>query len=379
MRLWYNLIFVLVLSGVLCNNVSAQQCDGDVLYDFIITRLDDEQPIMGYGKSATDIGLIIYSNIKDLEIKVTSAVIGNVVNEYRYDDEKKAYILSLKPFKEESPKYTMEVNHPAYRSQKFRFTHDDLDKNCIIFKIDGTETFNEEIKELAKRIKTLEEQNTSGTVEPVKPRKVRRNVINWRYDNPLEPVKKNFNLRLLSTFNNKGAFGLGLNFSRSYFQFGFDCLFSHGFQIKSDLDVSNIHLTSEQDVINAYFYLLNETTTLASNGRPWKKESEYIYPRASVGISPGINLKYFSVECGLGIYFCENLNMTQYLLKTEGHDDIEGTNKVKSYFYIRPTIVGYIPLWDGYNGISVTMGYNFVPQAKVLNGFVFALGIFGEL
>ena len=129
MRLWYNLIFVLVLSGVLCNNVSAQQYDGDVLYDFIITRLDDEQPIMGYGKSATDIGLIIYSNIKDLEIKVTSAVIGNVVNEYRYDDEKKAYILSLKPFKEESPKYTMEVNHPAYRSQKFRFTHDDLDKN----------------------------------------------------------------------------------------------------------------------------------------------------------------------------------------------------------------------------------------------------------
>lgn len=165
MRLLYNLIFVLALSCVLCNNVSAQQYDGDVLYDFIITRLDDEQPIMGYGKSATDIGLIIYSNIKDLEIKVTSAVIGNVVNEYRYDDEKKAYILSLKPFKEESPKYTMEVNHPAYRSQKFRFTHDDLDKNCIIFKIDGTETFNEEIKELAKRIKTLEEQNTSKPVE----------------------------------------------------------------------------------------------------------------------------------------------------------------------------------------------------------------------
>ena len=127
-----------------------------------------------------------------------------------------------------------------------------------------------------------------------------------------------------------------------------------------------------------------ETTSLEKYGVKietgiMQKESEYIYPRASVGISPGINLKYFSVECGLGIYFCENLNMTQYLLKTEGHDDIEGTNKVKSYFYIRPTIVGYIPLWDGYNGISVTMGYNFVPQAKVLNGFVFALGIFGEL
>lgn len=194
--------------------------------------------------------------------------------------------------------------------------------------------------------------------------------------NPFKPINS-FEMRFLSSFDSKGPFGLGFHFNRSYFKFGIDVLLSHisGSELDEN-DVNNEYVW--EDNINK-FILLDQTNNYLPDGssRLWYIQSEYIYPRTQLSISPGINLKYFSVECGLGVFICENIVTTEYKIDTEGKKRFEGTKSIKSYFTARPAIVGYIPI-SKHACLSVSFGYNFVPGATPLNGFVVGLGFSGN-
>lgn len=198
--------------------------------------------------------------------------------------------------------------------------------------------------------------------------------------NPIKPINSGFEMRISSTFDSKGPFGFGFHFNKSYFKFGVDVLLSHELGSASELEED--HLDNEYmwedniDILNNKFILLNQTNNYLPNesSRLWYTQSEYIYPRAQLTVSPGINLKYFSIECGLGVFICENIAATEYKIATTGKERFEGTRSIKPYFTARPTIVGYIPLSKNHDCLSVSLGYNFVSGATPLNGFVVGLG-----
>ncbi len=135
--------------------------------------------------------------------------------------------------------------------------------------------------------------------------------------NPIKPISSGFEMRISSSFDSKGPFGLGFHFNKSYFKFGVDVLLSHELGSASELEED--HLDNEYmwedniDILNNKFILLNQTNNYLPNesSRLWYTQSEYIYPRAQLTVSPGINLKYFSIECGLGVFICENIAATE--------------------------------------------------------------------
>lgn len=193
--------------------------------------------------------------------------------------------------------------------------------------------------------------------------------------NPIKPISSGFEMRYSSSFDSKGPFGFGLHFNKSYFKFGVDVLFGSASELdESDMDV----LGSEynQKTIK-YDFLFLRSVDVTLNGQK-ATESEYVYPRAQLIVNPGINLRYFSIECGLGVFLCENLIMTHCLYYDQGYGShthmYEGDISIKPYFIARPTIVGYIPLSKNHDCLSVSLGYNFVSGATPLNGFVVGLG-----
>ena len=193
-----------------------------------------------------------------------------------------------------------------------------------------------------------------------------------RIKNVLEPKDKGYEFRFISCFNTTGLFGFGMNFQKSYFQIGFDASLA---DLPSDISSDNFY-EDDLSYINEDFFLLNQTENFSENGKPLNIESEYINPMFQISISPGLNLKHFAIECGLGVFICENLKMTDKLTSSPYsyfHEQYEITNTTKSYFFARPTIVGYIPA--GNKGISVSLGYNICPNATPLNGFVFGVGV----
>ncbi|MCM1199004.1 MAG: tetratricopeptide repeat protein [Clostridium sp.] len=214
----------------------------------------------------------------------------------------------------------------------------------------------------------LQATSPSVEVKEVQKHHVRKNIF--------KPQRGGFSMMLLSSFERKGPLGMGIYFNRSYFQFGLDFVLSNEFADASGIDTDKIYLSSEQELISEKFFLIDESEILAKDGRLWKVESNYVYPRAQLTVSPGINLKYLSVNCGLGVFLCEDLNMTHYLIQTDGMNEYMASMKVKPYFLVRPTIIGYIPIGRNHNGMSVSLGYNIVPGAKPMNGFLFGIGFF---
>lgn len=191
--------------------------------------------------------------------------------------------------------------------------------------------------------------------------------------NPIKPISGGFEMRISSSFDSKGPFGLGFHFNRSYFRLGFDVLIS-GY--KSDLKQDDLDNGYMLDVLNNQYILLNQKNNYLpdESSRLWYVQSEYINPITQLTLSPGINLKYFSIECGLGVFICENIAVTEYKIATTGKEQYQGIKKSKSYFTARPTISGYIPVSKNHDCLSVSLGYNFVSGAEPLNGFVVGLG-----
>lgn len=193
--------------------------------------------------------------------------------------------------------------------------------------------------------------------------------------NPIKPINRGSEMRYSSSFDSKGPFGFGFHFNRSYFKFGVDVLLG----LASELDEYDMdYLDSEYNqktIKYDFFFLRSVDVTL--NGQK-ATESEYVYPRAQLILNPGINLRYFSIECGLGVFLCENLIMTHCLYYDQGYGShthmYEGDKSIKPYFIARPTIVGYIPISEDHDCLSVSFGYNFVSGATPLNGFVAGFG-----
>lgn len=205
--------------------------------------------------------------------------------------------------------------------------------------------------------------------------------IKRKKSNPIKPIRSGFEMRLSSSFDSKGPFGLGFHFNKSYFKFGIDVLLSHTFGYASELEEDDLDNEYMFDILNNKFFLLNQTNNYLpdESSRLWYTVSEYVYPRAQLTINPGINLKYFSIECGLGFFICENVKAIEYKIDTIGKERFEGTKNIKSYFTARPTIVWYIPISKNHDCLSISLGYNFVSGATPLNGFVVGLGISGNV
>lgn len=181
--------------------------------------------------------------------------------------------------------------------------------------------------------------------------------------NTFKPSDKGGNMRFLSTFDSKGPIGLGFYFHKSYFQIGIDVLFNFGSELKD----SDYLLDSSLDILKNDFILLN--TEIKGVGTI---HDEYIYPNAQLSISPGINLKYISLECGLGLFLCENV-IVEYHPTQYSYNLIESTKKTKSYFMVSPSVSGYVPLGNQFD-LSLSIRYNIIPNVQPLNGFVFSVG-----
>ena len=192
----------------------------------------------------------------------------------------------------------------------------------------------------------------------------------------LEPYSSTFGLKILSSFDAKAPFGMGFYGSKSYFQFGADIMISH----MESSDAKYIDIFEAKGENSNNFYLVEEAKELGANEQVLAVNREYAYPKVALSMSPGVSLKYFSVDLGLGVYLCETYKITQQLVDSDGdvlgHPNYDGDHKKKSYFFLRPTVTGYLPMGGG--GLQVSVGYNIVSKAKTLNGFIIGLGFFSS-
>ncbi len=192
---------------------------------------------------------------------------------------------------------------------------------------------------------------------------------NWRkIKDTFTPEDKGAEFRIVSSFNTTGLFGVGMNFHKSYFQLGFDAQIA---SLPTDIEPDRLNFGDNIQELKDTYLLLNNKENISENGKIFSIESEYVNPMFQISVNPGLNLKYVAIECGLGVFICENMKLTDHITSNY-YDQYEGTKTTKCYFYARPTIVGYIPVSD--NMISLSIGYNICPNAKPLNGLVFGIG-----
>lgn len=205
---------------------------------------------------------------------------------------------------------------------------------------------------------------------PVEPKRKTSNL------NMLKPIYAGFELRFLSSFSSAGIVGLGFHFNRSYFKCGFDVTIGSPAQYgTSDYWPKGYRsLYHYHDIPSDYQKGLTTNIYLLSHeGLTW----EFVSPTCvKMAASPGLNFKYFSLECGLGVSLCKHLVL---VARAADSVDYEANQSIKPYFMIRPTVTGYIPVDRESKFISISLGYNFVPALKQTNCFVAALGINFEI
>lgn len=97
-------------------------------------------------------------------------------------------------------------------------------------------------------------------------------------------------------------------------------------------------------------------------------------------LSPGVFLKYVSINFGVGCAFATT--KTNVITITDVSSENISTSASVSYstttvtgrLLLKPSITGYIPVDDDEHYITISAGYNFAPNYKAINGFVFGLG-----
>ena len=178
---------------------------------------------------------------------------------------------------------------------------------------------------------------------------------------------KIFNIRCLSTFDLRGKIGMGLYGNQTYFQYGFDVVLS--LPNDNQFDQFSPNSDDSRKSLEKYYYELSSNRIYSTNGTTlWKTETEYIRPKAQFAISPGINLKYFSLECGIGIFMAEHIIITKV---NQTYNNISATNDNKNYFLLRPTLTSYL-----FDILSASFSYVYCPKAKPFNCFMFGLGLY---
>lgn len=201
-------------------------------------------------------------------------------------------------------------------------------------------------------------------------------------------------MRFLSGFTNKDIIGLGFHGNISFFQIGADFVLSKIFSYKNNIKehddwdayTAKHETTPEWDarsieqntaMIKANFYPLEQTEEQIA-----KNEQDYIRPQFQFAISPGINLKYVSIECGIGMVVSQTVRLKQIYygnqLYGKGYGKgVDEWPKSQTNLLIRPTLVGYIPIQNG--GVSISVGYNIVDKLDIYNGFIASLGFIVKL
>lgn len=176
------------------------------------------------------------------------------------------------------------------------------------------------------------------------------------------PDHNRFNMRVLSGFDQKTIIGIYLGGNHKMFHIGADIAFG------SNYDIDGWQWVPQNYYQEEYAKLQNNTFSLNPNC--------YYSPKLQFSISPGVNLKYLSIECGLGAVMGNEYNYQKKYDEDYGYnrDKLEKTNK--TYLLIRPVITGYIPTSKDHRGFSFSVGYNMVSGASPLNGVIFGVGFF---
>lgn len=195
----------------------------------------------------------------------------------------------------------------------------------------------------------------------------------------LIPENNCFNLRLISSFNNTNVFGAYLGFNYKMFQIGVDFGFAKGY----NEDLRNDYITDTELSTIKKNYVIKEDEPWSgtiNNYNRTGKYSEYYSPSFQFAISPGINLKYFSIECGLGMIVGSTYKYYNIDSKYNGYASLEAIERAEkesnSKFLFRPTATGFIPTGKSHKGLTVSFGYNIVSGASPLNSLVFGIGFF---
>ena len=184
--------------------------------------------------------------------------------------------------------------------------------------------------------------------------------------NVLKPAKNAFSVSVLSGFDNKATIGVRAGFNASYFQ----------------IDIDFLTATSYGDLSSP---LYKEDASKFIKGERVDGNVTYIKPKFQFAISPGVNLKYFSITCGLGMFLADQFVGPPYDFGDrlpDGHlvnfdDGMKGKVDSKSHFLVRPTLTGNIPFRSSARyGMNVSLGYNIVSGCSKLNGVVFGVGFF---
>lgn len=107
-------------------------------------------------------------------------------------------------------------------------------------------------------------------------------------------------------------------------------------------------------------------------------------PRYYMMISPGVYLRFISINCGIGILSSDykmTISDTINWGENNGNSSIDGTihNEISittsdCHFIVKPSITGYIPICDEEYYITINAGYNYMPKFKELNGWSFGVG-----
>lgn len=178
----------------------------------------------------------------------------------------------------------------------------------------------------------------------------------------LTPEKNRFNMRVQSGFDKKTIIGLYLGGNYKMFHVGADIAIGSNY----DIDGWQWGPSRYFDHDVEYAKLQDNTFSLNPNC--------YYSPKLQFSISPGLNLKYFSIECGLGAIMGNEYNYQEK--RSEGYVYSKLKKTSKTYLLIRPTITGYIPISKIHRGFSFSVGYNIVCGASPINGVVFGVGFF---
>lgn len=101
-------------------------------------------------------------------------------------------------------------------------------------------------------------------------------------------------------------------------------------------------------------------------------------PSAYLVVSPGLYLRFLSINCGAGVMASDYIKTT-YEEHPENLGGITQTtttsiSQTKYHFMLKPSITGYIPISDEDYYITINAGYNYIPKFKELNGWSFGIG-----
>lgn len=177
--------------------------------------------------------------------------------------------------------------------------------------------------------------------------------------NPFANLKpeNGYNFYFLTGFKAPAGLGLGAGMNRGYWSLNFDVTGPVG------QHPGIVHA----DRGNAQYYIpVSHVQHMYQIG-----ELKWAQPGVQIALSPGVNLRYFGLNVGLGTMLIRSLESER-----KPHGDIYGEESKGARFLARPTVWGRIPFKNsGNKGLILSVGYNIVGGISDMNQVVFGIGL----